>query len=196
MKRIRLESENVSEILFGQKCEVSKMEATLYDFNETVSALISQKESMRNELNELSRTRAIETNIFKGENKLSKFLLNRFRTAKASALAIALLRNNVYLPYLLERAVFLCLIDAEFRRKVNVQRHVLTELQKYDRLRVSNLFLKRNSVMKNKTDRESKLREKDEKVRVWIFSLSLPPHASNRVGQTASNFSFINYKII
>lgn len=62
-------------------------------------------------------------------------------------------------------------LDIDFRRKVNVQRHVLKELQNYDRRRVSNLYIKRNSIMKNKSDKEAKLREKDEQV-IAIFTFS------------------------
>ena len=68
--------------------------------------------------------------------------------------------------------LFLC-SDIEFRRKVDVQRHVLKELQNYDRMRVSSLFIKRNSVMKNKSEKEAKLREKDKQVQVILLLSSL-----------------------
>lgn len=65
----------MSEILFGQKYEVGKMEKMLYEQNETLSNLISMKELARNELQNLEKENKNAMAVFHTENKLSKRII-------------------------------------------------------------------------------------------------------------------------
>lgn len=74
IKQIENESKNLSEILHGQKCELRKLEEQLYEYNESVSRLISSKEETKSHLIRLKDTYAKESAAYITQEKLSKMI--------------------------------------------------------------------------------------------------------------------------
>lgn len=72
IKKIRNETKILSEILHNQKCELSKMEETLYEYNESVSDFLSSKEQEKIKLDHLKDEYSKKSKTYETQEKLSK----------------------------------------------------------------------------------------------------------------------------
>lgn len=77
IKKIRNETKILSEILHNQKCELSKMEETLYEYNESVSDFLSSKEQEKIKLDHLKDEYSKKSKTYETQEKLNIELRNK-----------------------------------------------------------------------------------------------------------------------